>query len=222
MEVSNYVDHTILKPDATREEIKQVCEEAIRYEFASVCVNLYHTQFVHDFLKSSPVKTTTVIGFPLGAVTTDVKVFETNKAIEAGADEIDMVMNIGALKDRDYKYVKEDIEKVVEACKHKAVLKVIIETALLTDEEKIKACELSVEAGADFVKTSTGFSKGGATVPDIKLMKNVVKGKAKVKASGGVRDYETAIAVIEAGADRIGASASVEIVTGQKVINDSY
>lgn len=222
MNIASYIDHTLLKPDATSAEVKTLCEEALVHGFASVCVNLYHTNQVHELLKNSSVKTTTVIGFPLGAVTTDVKEYETKRAIELGANEIDMVMNIGALKDKAYDVVREDIKKVVEACGDKAILKVIIETGLLSDEEKIKACELSVEAGADFVKTSTGFSKGGATVEDVQLMKNTVKEKAKVKASGGVRDYETAVAMIEAGADRIGASASVSIVTGREATTGDY
>ncbi|MFW6015437.1 MAG: deoxyribose-phosphate aldolase [bacterium] len=215
MNIASYIDHTILKPDATKEDIKQLCREAIQYKFASVCVNLYRTKLVHNMLKDSQVDTTTVIGFPLGSVRTDVKVCETKKAIEDGANEIDMVINVGALKDGDYDYIKDDIKKVLESCKDKAILKVIIETGLLTEEEKIKACECVVEAGADFVKTSTGFSKGGATIEDIKLMKQVVGDNVKIKASGGIRDYDTAIAMIEAGADRIGASSSVKIVTGK-------
>ncbi|TCT14276.1 deoxyribose-phosphate aldolase [Natranaerovirga pectinivora] len=222
MNLANYIDHTILKADTTKEEVIQICKEAIEYEFASVCVNLYYTKLVNELLKNTEVKTTTVIGFPLGAVTTEVKVFETEKAVEYGADEIDMVMNIGALKNKNYEEVLNDIKEVKKACNNKAILKVIIETALLTGEEKEMACKLSLEAGADFVKTSTGFSTGGATVEDIQLMKNIVKDQAKVKASGGIRDKETTIAMINAGADRIGASASVHIVTGEHSIGSGY
>lgn len=212
MNFAGYIDHTILKPDASKEDIYKICEEAKEFNFASVCVNLYYTKFVKEYLQNTKVKVTTVVGFPLGAVTTEVKVFETQQAINNGADEIDMVINIGALKNKDYKYVKNDILQVKQVCKDK-LLKVIIETCLLTNEEKKKACELSLDAGADFVKTSTGFSKGGATVEDVTLMKEVVTTKAQVKASGGIRDYKTTKLMIEAGANRIGASASVNIVT---------
>ena len=220
MKLASYIDHTILSPDATKEQVKQICNEALQYKFASVCVNLFYTEYVREILKDE-VKITTVIGFPLGAVTTEVKAFETSEALKKGADEIDMVINVGALKNKEYDYVKEDIRRVKEVCKNN-ILKVILETCLLTEEEKIKACELAVEAGADFVKTSTGFSKGGATVADIELMKKTVNGKAKVKASGGVRDYNTAVQMIKAGADRIGASASVSIVTGEKSEIEGY
>lgn len=178
----------------------------------SVCVNQYRTKLVAEQLKGSEVKVCTVVGFPLGAVSTEVKVFETQQAIKDGAQEIDMVLNIGALKDKEYDIVKEDIKRVKQTCSEKAILKVIIETCLLTEEEKEKACELSIEAKADFVKTSTGFSKGGATPEDVTLMKKVVNGKALVKASGGIRDYETAEKMIEAGADRLGTSATVKII----------
>ncbi|GMQ63895.1 deoxyribose-phosphate aldolase [Vallitalea maricola] len=216
MNIASYIDHTILKPDATKEQVIKICEEAKQYNFASVCVNAFRTKLVKEHLQGSDVKVCTVVGFPLGAVPTEVKVFETKLAIGHGANEIDMVINIGALKDKDYDYVYEDIKGVVEACKNKALVKVIIETFLLTQDEKIKVCELSVKAGAEFVKTSTGFSKGGATVEDVSLMKKTVKEKANVKASGGVRDYEKAKAVIDAGADRIGASAGIAIVEGSK------
>lgn len=211
MELSKYFDHTILKPSASEDEVRAVCKEALYYNFASVCVNQYRTSLVKSLLEGTDVKVCTVVGFPLGAVCTQVKVFETLEAIKDGADEIDMVINVGALKDKNYKYVRRDIESVKSACKD-VTLKVIIETCLLTEEEKKKACELSVEAGADYVKTSTGFSTGGATVDDVALMKYVVGDKAKVKASGGIRNYETAMNMITAGADRLGTSASVSVV----------
>lgn len=219
MNLAKYIDHTLLKPDATKAEILRVCEEAKEYGFASVCVNEYYTALVAEQLKDSDVKVCTVIGFPLGASTTAVKVAETAAAIAAGAEEIDMVINIGALKDRLDGYVTEDIRRVKEAVGEK-ILKVIIETCLLTEEEKVRACELSVKAGADFVKTSTGFSKGGSTPEDVALMKKTVAGKAYVKASGGVRSTADAMAVIEAGADRIGASAGIAIIKGEKSSTD--
>lgn len=206
-------DHTILKADAKAEDVARLCGEAREYGFASVCVNQYRTKQVSSLLKGSDVKTCTVVGFPLGAMAPNVKAFEAKCAIEDGAEEIDMVINVGALKDGDYDTVKEDIEAVRTVCeKGKVVLKVIIETCLLTDEEKVKACELAVMAGTDFVKTSTGFATGGATAGDVALMKKTVDGKAYVKASGGIRDKETAIAMVEAGADRLGTSATVGIV----------
>lgn len=216
MKFEKYFDHTILKPDASKEDVKKICEEALKYDFASVCVNQYNTKFVADMLKDSDVKVCTVVGFPLGAVSTAVKVFETKEAIKDGASEIDMVINIGALKDKEYDYVKNDIQAVKEACEDKAILKVIIETCLLTDEEKVKACELSVLAKADFVKTSTGFSKGGAKASDVKIMKDTVKDNVKVKASGGIHSYEEAQEMINAGADRLGTSATIAIVNGVK------
>lgn len=222
MKLAKYIDHTILKPNATRKEVEKICKEAIAFDFASVCVNQYHTKFVKEQLKDTNVKVCTVVGFPLGAVSTEVKVFETQQALVDGAQEIDMVINVGALKDQEDKYVFNDIETVVNTCVGKALVKVIIETCLLTEDEKVRACELSVKAGADFVKTSTGFSTGGATVEDIKLMRKVVGDKARVKASGGVRDFEGAIAVIEAGADRIGASAGIAIVENQKAQAGDY
>ena len=211
MKFEKYFDHTILKPDATKAQVEKLCDEAIEHDFASVCVNECRTRLVADKLKGTDVKVCTVIGFPLGAVSTGVKVFEAKSAIEKGAEEIDMVINVGALKDGDYDYVYEDIRAVKEACME-VTLKVIIETCLLNDDEKIKACELSVKAGADFVKTSTGFSTGGATAEDVALMKEAVNGRAKVKASGGIRDYETAKRMIEAGADRLGTSVSVALL----------
>lgn len=211
MKYEKYFDHTILKPDASKEAALTICKEALEHDFASVCVNQYRTKLVAEQLKGSDVKVCTVVGFPLGAVNTEVKVFETEQAIKDGAQEIDMVLNIGALKDRDYDIVKEDIQRVKQACGQQAILKVIIETCLLTEEEKEKACQLSVEANADFVKTSTGFSTKGAAEEDVALMKKVVNGKALVKASGGIRDYETAQKMIAAGADRLGTSATVKI-----------
>ncbi|NMA85124.1 MAG: deoxyribose-phosphate aldolase [Epulopiscium sp.] len=211
MNIASYIDHTILKPDAKKEDIIRLCQEAKEYQFASVCVNPYYTNLVKEELIGSGVKVCVVIGFPLGATFTEIKEIETKMAIENGAEEIDMVINIGALKDRDYDIVRKDIEAVVKAAKGQAEVKVIIETCLLTEDEKEKACQISVEAGADFVKTSTGFSTGGATKADVVLMKKTVGNQAKVKASGGVRDYPTAIEMIEAGADRIGTSNGISI-----------
>lgn len=208
MKFEKYFDHTILKPDATAEQVEKLCDEAIEHDFASVCVNEFRTALVAKKLKGTNVKVCTVVGFPLGAVSAKVKVFETRSAIEAGAQEIDMVINVGALKEGNYDYVYEDIRAVKEAC-GEVTLKVIIETCLLECDEKRKACELAIKAGADFVKTSTGFSTGGATTEDVALMKEAVAGKAKVKASGGIRDYETAKKMIAAGADRLGTSCSI-------------
>lgn len=214
-DLSKMIDHTLLKPDATKEMVKTLCEEAKEHDFFSVCVNPYYVNFAKGQLKESNVKVATVIGFPLGSTTKDAKAYEAENAIRDGADELDMVINIGALKEKDYKVVKEDIEAVVDVAKGKALVKVIIETCLLEDEEKKMACKLAKEAGADFVKTSTGFSTGGATVEDIKLMRGIVGDNVGVKASGGIRDYETAMKMIEAGANRIGASASIDIVKGE-------
>lgn len=222
MKLSSMIDHTILKPDATKEMVIKVCEEAKEYNFASVCVNPYYVSLVKDQLKDSGVKVTSVIGFPLGSTTKEVKAFEAKNAIENGADELDMVINIGALKNKEYEVVKEDIKAVVDVAKNKALVKVIIETCLLTDEEKVKACQLAVEAGADYVKTSTGFSTGGATVEDIKLMRKTVGESTGVKASGGIRNNEVALKMIEAGATRIGASSSVNIIKGLDVADKSY
>lgn len=219
MKLNKYIDHTILKPETSKEQVAQILAEAKEYDFASVCVNPTWVAYAAQELKDSDVKVCTVIGFPLGANTPAVKAFETKDAIENGADEIDMVINIGALKDKNYELVLEDIKAVVEASGDKLV-KVIIETCLLTDEEKEKACELSKEAGADFVKTSTGFSTGGATVADVALMRKTVGPDMGVKASGGARSYEDAIAFIEAGASRIGASSGVAIMKGEKSDGD--
>jgi deoxyribose-phosphate aldolase len=212
-EIAGMIDHTLLKPDATREQVLSLCQEARKYSFASCCVNPTWVRTVAECLKGSPVKTCVVIGFPLGANSTVIKEMETRDAIAAGADEIDMVINVGALKAGDYNLVKRDIEAVVNAAQGK-IVKVILETALLNDEEKVRGCELSKEAGADFVKTSTGFGPGGATAKDIALMRKTVGKYMGVKASGGIRDFETAREMIEAGATRIGASASVGIVKG--------
>lgn len=214
--IASMIDHTLLKPDATAEQVKKICMEAREYKFASVCVNTYHVALVSKLLSESGVKTCCVVGFPLGAMTTRAKMEETKEAIENGANEIDMVINVGALKSGDYDYVKKDIEALVNVVRGKAILKVIIETCLLTDEEKVKACTLSKIAGADFVKTSTGFSTGGATVEDIMLMRQTVGPTLGVKASGAVKDYKTALAMINAGATRIGTSSGVQIVQSEK------
>lgn len=210
--IPSMIDHTLLRPEATREMIRTLCNEAIEYKFGAICVNPYHVSFCKDLLKDSNVKIATVIGFPLGANTTEAKAFETLDAIKKGADEIDMVINIGALKDKDYLTVKEDIEAVVNIAKKKSIVKVIIETSLLNEEEKRIACELSKEAKADFVKTSTGFNTAGATVEDVRLMKSVVNDKLEIKASGGVKNLETAKEMIEAGATRLGTSSGINIV----------
>lgn len=211
-ELARMIDHTLLKPEATAEQIIKVCKEAREYGFCSVCINPGWVPLVAEQLAGSPVKVCTVIGFPLGATLTESKAFETAEAIRQGATEVDMVINVGALKSGQYDRVLRDIKAVVEAARGKALTKVIIETGLLTDAEKVKACELSKEAGADFVKTSTGFGPGGATPEDIALMRKTVGPELGVKASGGVRDYEAAMAVVKAGANRVGASASINIV----------
>ncbi|HOH89245.1 MAG: deoxyribose-phosphate aldolase [Clostridia bacterium] len=211
-ELARYIDHTLLKPDAKEGDIIKLCKEALEYKFASVCVNASHVKLAYSFLQGTEVRVCTVVGFPLGATTKETKAFEASQAIENGAAEIDMVINIGALKSGKLDAVKEDIREVAGVCKDKALLKVIIETCLLTDEEKVTACLLSMEAGADFVKTSTGFSVGGATAEDIKLMRRTIGPDMGVKASGGIRNLESALKMIEAGASRIGASASVSIV----------
>ena len=203
-------DHTILKADATKEAVKKVCREAAEYGFMSVCVNGFYTSFVREQLKGSGVKVCTVVGFPLGQMSTRAKAAEARIAVEDGADEIDMVINVGALKDGDYETVREDIRQVKEACKD-ALLKVIIETCLLTQDEKRTACELAKEAGADFVKTSTGFSAGGATQEDVSLMRSIVGDSMGVKASGGIRDRQTAEKMLKAGASRLGTSATTAI-----------
>lgn len=214
-DLARMIDHTLLKANATEAEIVKLAEEAKEYKFASVCVNPTWVKKAAEVLKDAEdVKVCTVIGFPLGATTSETKAFETKNAIENGATEVDMVINIGALKDKQYDLVEQDIKAVVDAAKGKALTKVIIETCLLNDEEKEIACKLSVKAGADFVKTSTGFSTGGATVEDIALMRKTVGPDVGVKASGGVRSLEDAQNMIEAGATRIGASSGIAIVNG--------
>lgn len=209
--LASKIDHTLLKADATKEDVLCICREAKEYHTASVCVNSCWVKTVHDELKNSGVKVCCVVGFPLGAMSTQAKAFETAEAVECGADEIDMVINIGMAKSGDWKGVQEDIASVVKAAK-KASVKVIIETCFLSNEEKVEACLVSKEAGASFVKTSTGFSSGGATLEDIRLMRDTVGPDMGVKASGGIRNRETALAMIRAGASRIGASATGSII----------
>lgn len=211
MNYNKMIDHTVLKADTPLETIKRICDEAMEYGFASVCINPCHVAYCADYLKDSDVNVCTVIGFPLGANTSAVKAFETKDAIANGADEIDMVMNIGALKDKNYDLVRDDVKAVVEAA-NGTLVKVILETCLLTDDEIKKACELCVEAKADYVKTSTGFSTRGATIEDVRIMKEAVHGKAKVKAAGGVRTPEDMVKIVAAGADRIGTSAGCSLV----------
>lgn len=211
MKFNKYFDHTILKADATAEQVEKVCREAIEYDFASVCVNQYRTKMVADILRDTDVKVCTVVGFPLGAVSTAVKKYEAECAMNDGADEIDMVINIGALKDGDYDYVLSDIKGVRETCTD-ITLKVIIETCLLNDEEKRQACVIAEKAGADFVKTSTGFSTGGAKTEDVALMRDTVGDRLRVKASGGIHTYDEAMSMINAGADRLGTSATLDIL----------
>lgn len=213
--VSGMVDHTLLKQNATVEQIKKLCAEARQYQFCSVCVNPCYVPLCYEELRGSGVKVCTVIGFPLGATTTKTKCFEANEAIENGADEVDMVVNVGKIKSGDWQFVKKDIADLVTAVHGRAVVKVIIETCLLTDDEKVKVCQIAKEAGADFVKTSTGFSTGGATVEDVALMRKTVGPNMGVKASGGVRGPEDAKAMIEAGANRLGTSAGVAIAKGE-------
>jgi deoxyribose-phosphate aldolase len=214
-EIAGMIDHTLLKPDATREQVMKLCEEARQYKFASCCVNPTWVRTVAENLKGSPVKTCVVIGFPLGANSSVIKAMETRDSIAAGADEVDMVINVGALKAGDNDHVLKDIKSVVDAAQGR-IVKVILETALLSDEEKVRACELAKQAGADFVKTSTGFGPGGATAKDVALMRKTVGKYMGVKASGGIRDFATANEMVQAGATRIGASASVGIVKGAK------
>ena len=214
-DLARLIDHTLLKPEATKEQIIQLCNEAKKYNFASVCINPCYVSLCSKLLRDTSVKVCTVIGFPLGANSTATKAFEAEHALRDGAKEIDMVINVGMLKSGEYEYVENDIFAVVTtARRYGALTKVIMETALLTDEEKIKGCLLAKHAGADFVKTSTGFSKGGATVGDITLMRKVVGTAMGIKASGGVRTRDEALAMVASGADRIGASASVKIVSG--------
>ena len=215
MELNKYIDHTLLKPEATKKQITKLCEEARQYDFASVCVNTCYVPLAKQLLVGSDVKVCCVVGFPLGAMDTVSKAFEAKTAVENGAQEVDMVINIGALKDKDYDYVTKDIAAVVEASKP-AIVKVIIEACLLTDEEKVEACKCSMNAKAEFVKTSTGFSTHGATPEDVALMKKTVGDVCKVKAAGGVRSYDDAMKMIEAGADRLGCSAGIKVMEEAK------
>ncbi len=215
MKINRIIDHTLLKPEATREQIEKLCNEAKEYDFKSVCVNPYWVKFASELLSGSNTLVCTVIGFPLGANSTKIKAFETKTAIEEGAGEVDMVINIGELKAKNYDAVKSDIEEVVKAAGEIPV-KVIIETCLLSDDEIKKVSEIILETGATFVKTSTGFSTGGAKVEDVALIKEVVGDSKLIKASGGIRDFETASKMIEAGANRLGVSAGIEIVKGAK------
>jgi deoxyribose-phosphate aldolase len=219
--LKEYIDHTVLKPEATDVDVQQACMDAKKHQFKAVCINPTWVSYTADQLKDSDVNVCTVIGFPLGANTTSVKVAETKQAIEDGATEVDMVINIGALKSEDFAYVHDDIEAVVNAAKGKAIVKVIIETSLLEKNEKIRACEIAKRAGADFVKTSTGFSTGGATVEDIKLMRTTVGPEMGVKASGGVRTNAQAEEMIQAGATRIGTSNGIALLEGKEG-NASY
>ena len=212
-DIARLIDHTILKPETTPAQVRQLCEEALRFGFASACVNPWHVPLVAEMLRGSPVKVCTVAGFPLGAATTDAKVFEAQEAIQHGAHEIDMVMNVGALKSGDDGAVEDDIRRVADAChRGKAICKVILENCLLTDEEKIRACKIAVRAGADYVKTSTGFNSGGATVDDVALMRATVGPRIGVKASGGIRTLEDVKKMVAAGASRIGTSSGVKII----------
>ncbi|GAV23793.1 deoxyribose-phosphate aldolase [Carboxydothermus pertinax] len=216
-EIAQMIDHTLLKATATYADIEKLCQEAKQFNFKSVCINPAFVPFASQILKDSEIKVCTVIGFPLGATSTAVKSFEASWAVEKGAKEVDMVINIGALKAQKYEEVLKDIKEVVKASKEKnsnVIVKVIIETCYLTDAEKVKACELAVEAGADFVKTSTGFGPGGATIEDVRLMKQTVGDKALVKAAGGIRSFADALKMIEAGASRLGTSSGVAIMQG--------
>ena len=219
MKLNKYIDYTLLKQDATMEQIDRLLSEAKDYDFASVCVNPCWVAHAKSGLENTDVKVCTVVGFPLGAITSAVKAFETKEAIQNGADEIDMVINVGALKSGNADLVESDIRAVVEASGDKLV-KVIIEACLLTDEEKVQACQLAQKAGADFVKTSTGFSTGGATLPDVKLMRQTVGPDMGVKAAGGARSYADAVAFVEAGATRIGTSSGVAILKGELADGD--
>lgn len=214
MNPAKLIDHTILKPVASKEDVRRICGEAKQYGFFSVCINPYWVAYAKELLQGTDVKVCTVIGFPLGANTTDVKEYETRNALKNGADEIDMVINLGALKSGDYDTVLSDISAVRKACEGH-ILKVIIETSQLTEEEKVKTCELAAKAGADFVKTSTGFTGGGATAADVALMRKSVPAGMQVKASGGVRSREDFDAMTAAGATRIGASSGVKIIEGK-------
>jgi deoxyribose-phosphate aldolase len=221
IKINRLIDHTLLKPEATREQILKLCEEARSHNFFSVCINPFNVPYANSYLAGSDVKICTVIGFPLGANTTETKVFETKQAIKDGAHEIDMVINIGAIKNKDWDYVKQDIKAVVNAAEKK-IVKVILETCLLNDVEKIKACEMAAQAGAHFVKTSTGFSTSGATLEDVQLMKRNILPTMEVKASGGVRDLAAAKAFMAAGATRLGTSSGIAIVNDLQAEKGSY
>ncbi len=212
MKYANYIDHTLLKPDATIKDIKKLCKEALEYEFFSVCVNPSYVKISRKYLKNSPVKVCSVIGFPLGNNTTKVKVYEAKQAIKDGAQEIDIVINIAKLKDKKYAYIEKELSSIVKASRGKALVKVIIETCLLTNEEIKKACEIIYASGVDYVKTSTGFSKSGATIEDVELIKEICKDKILIKASGGINNFDFMKSLIAAGASRIGTSHGVEIM----------
>lgn len=210
--LASYIDHTLLKPDASIADIKKICQEAAEYSFASVCINPYYIKAAKSFLENTGVKTCTVVGFPLGATTIEVKLYEAEQAIKNGADEIDMVINIGALKENNFDYTAEEIKKMSNVCNGKALLKIIIETCLLEKEQIVASCRIAASAGANYVKTSTGFSLSGATISDVKLMKETVGDLIGIKASGGIKDLKTMLMMIEAGATRIGTSSSVKII----------
>ena len=213
-EMARYIDHTLLKPESTRDQYDQIVAECIQYNFKSICVNSSWVEYVARQLQGSGIEVCSVVGFPLGAMTSRSKAFETREAVADGATEVDMVINIGALRSGDYDAVEEDIRAVRRATRATTVLKVILETCMLSNEEKIIACELSKKAGADFVKTSTGFSSGGATVEDIRLMRSTVGPDMGVKASGGIRDWSSAVSMIQAGANRLGIGSSIKVMTG--------
>lgn len=221
MKINQYIDHTLLKPTATKSDIITLCKEADKYQFYSVCVNGCYVKLASDYLKESEVKVAAVVGFPLGGMSTFSKIFESKSCVLQGASEIDMVTNIGKLLDEDYDYVQQEIASIKDAIGD-ATLKVIIETCYLSKSQIVKACELAMNAGADFVKTSTGFGTGGATLEDVKLMKETVKGTIQIKASGGIKDYETAVKYIELGATRLGTSSGVSLVTKGTSNKNSY
>jgi deoxyribose-phosphate aldolase len=213
MDLASYIDHTMLKAEATSGQVEVLCQQAVQYRFASVCINPSYVQFCRDILSKENIAVCTVVGFPLGANLTVIKAFEAENAIRDGATEIDMVMNIGAFKDKRFEYVLDDIKKVKKICGN-IILKVIIETVYLDDQEKVDACFICRDAGADFVKTSTGFAPTGATIEDVKLLKKTIGNSLKIKAAGGIRNRATAEAMIKAGADRLGTSSSVAIIEG--------
>ncbi|NQX82804.1 MAG: deoxyribose-phosphate aldolase [Flavobacteriaceae bacterium] len=218
--INKYIDHTILKADACKQDVKKLCKEAMEYDFFSVCINSSYVSYAKTLLVGSDVKVCSVVGFPLGTMSTKAKIFEAKQAVEDGADEIDMVINVGKLKDEEYKYLEQEISQI-KLVIGKKVLKVILETSLLTDSQISKASEISVAAKADFVKTSTGFSTRGASENDVILMKAAVKGNAQIKASGGVRDLETAVKYIKMGVSRLGTSSGISIMNNQKS-DDKY